>query len=383
MDTKEAVANIRKATGPENIFAPFTLAKDEASAKKGKRHIKAVFRLYAKKIHPDHYKGKDADALFDKLARFRDAAERIVTGDNQRVFRDNGILAQPVSFKGARRTYTLMRKLASGGGCDIFEGTAHGKETLHVIARVPKNAADSDLMERETTAYKAFTAELKKIAAKNEEGQKAATRFAWTIPHYLETVKLKGTWTGTKTVNLFSVLPKFTTGWHSLKDIHLRYPTGIDLRQAAFIFNRGLECLTFAHHCGIVHGAVTPNHILIHCETHTGNIIDWTNSGGSGAKLAYMDPAYADFFPPEVRKTQTPNRQSDVYMLAVCMVYILGGDVKELRIPHIPQQIYRVLNLCLQPAAYNRPCAQVAHIQFQQALASVYGEPKFVELAMP
>lgn len=383
MTTAEAAENLRKAKGPENIFAPFTLGKDEASLKKGKRHVQAIFRLYAKKIHPDHYKGKDADALFDKLSTLKDAALRIVTGDKESVFRENGILSKPVSFKGGRAIYTLVRKIASGTGCDIFEGMAHSKEPLQVIARVPKNAADSDLMERETAAYKAFTTELKRIAAPNEEGKKAATRFAWTIPHYLETVKLKGAWAGTKTVNLFSLLPKFTTGWHSLKDIHRQYPAGLDVRQAAFIFNRGLECLTFAHHCGIVHGAVTPNHVLIHCATHTGNIIDWTNSATRGQALAYMDPAYIDFYPRECHQTKTANRQSDVYMLAVCMVYLLGGDVKELRIPHIPEPIFRVLNLCLQPAAYNRPCAQVAHIQFQQALASVFGPPKFVELAMP
>lgn len=374
---------LRSAKIPQDLFGNLSPGDDEA---KKLHHIKAVFRLMSLKIHPDKCKAKDAAGLFDKLVSLRDLAVILVTGEKEKLFREEGVLTKPVTFKSGKFSYTLIRRLASGGGCDIFEGVGSDRkgQAVSIVARIPKNPGDNDLMEREAKAYGIFASKLKEISERSEDGQKSAGKFSWSIQHFIETFRLKEPSGKLKVANLFSRLPDFLDGWYSLEQIHKQYPQGVSTRQMAFIFNRGLEALTFTHHCGVVHGAITPNHFLVHAKSHVGNLIDWTASCHSGNhKVPYMDKRYASFFAPEAKDTNSAFPASDIYMLAWCMVYLLGGDPATGMIPSaVEAPVRRVLNLCLQPNRALRPTAKAVHDQFRQALAEVFGPPKFVELQM-
>lgn len=374
------ISSVKKAKKPEDLFG--LVSTDVSKQKETLEKIKQVFWKMSKVIHPDIYKAKDASELFDKLNRLRNEAEKKCTGEKDPLYNSNGVLVKPVEFKSRHFTYSLFRRIANGGTCGIFEGVAKDRlnNTVNVIARAAKSSKDSDLMEREAKAFEIFNRKLKDIS-QWEDGKKAAERFSWKIPYFVESVKLKEPHSDKlKVVNIFSRLEEYKTGWYSLEDIHERYPQGVDMRIAAFIFNRILEALTLSHNCGVVHGAITPNHVLVHAKTHVGNLIDWTSSCHSGiTTVPFMDKRYTDFFAPETLNTKVAFASSDIYMAAKCMVYLIGEDhvwtAKE-------EPVRKVLNACLQPNRALRLTAQQAFEKFRQALRDTFGAPKFVELTM-
>lgn len=376
---KEADSLIQSASIPQDLFGH--LSANSNSPEELDR-IQKVFRKLTKLVHPDVCKNKNASVLFDKLDKLRNEAEKLVTGEKDKLLTEHGVLLKPVSFKSLHFAYTLTRQIAKGGTCSIFEGVAKDRlnNMVHVISRVARSHKDSDLMDREAKAYALMNAKLKEMTARGGEGEDAAKRFSWKIPYFVESIKLKEG-PSTKTVNVFSRLEDFCDGWYSVKDIHRQYVDGVDIRIMGFIFNRMLEALTFIHACGVVHGAVTPNHIMIHAKSHVGNLIDFSSSCHSGTStLPFVDKRWTDLLPPEVLKDKRAFASSDVYMLAMSMVYLTGGRSHAWETKYEP--IRQVLSHCLQPNRAKRLTAQAAYDKFQQALRSVFGPPKFVELQM-
>jgi serine/threonine protein kinase len=155
-----------------------------------------------------------------------------------------------------------------------------------------------------------------------------------------------------------------------------------------FIWNRIIEAMTFAHLSGVVHCAITPNHVLIHAEKHMGQIIDWTASCrlGCGDNVPYADSRYSSFFPDEIIDPQgVPSPASDIFMSAWCMVYILGGDPKKKIGPqNVERPIIELLNRCLQPQRRHRPqTAEALYHDFREVTMGLFGPRKFIEFAMP
>jgi serine/threonine protein kinase len=150
-----------------------------------------------------------------------------------------------------------------------------------------------------------------------------------------------------------------------------------------------LEALTFAHHAGLLHCALTPNHVLIHAKSHLGQLIDWTASCriGSGDKIPYVDEGrFPGYFPPEILdRDGVPGPSSDIYMSTWCMVYLLGGEPRERGVPaRVEEPIRAFLNRCLQPKSARRPrSAEIAFNEFREISVHLFGARKFVELIMP
>ena len=53
---------------------------------------------------------------------------------------------------------------------------------------------------------------------------------------------------------------------------------GVDPRDAAWMWRRLLVALGFAHRAGVLHGAVLPEHVLIHPGEHGLVLVDWCYS---------------------------------------------------------------------------------------------------------
>jgi serine/threonine protein kinase len=156
-------------------------------------------------------------------------------------------------------------------------------------------------------------------------------------------------------------------------------PHGIDAADMAWIFNRLLAALAVAHAQGIVHGAVTPDHLLLRLSDHNGILIDWCYSVEIGSTIAAISPPYRAFYPPEVLAKQPATPATDLYMAAQCMVALLGGDVAAGQIPPAtPRPIAALLRGCLIPSPHRR--AQGAWEifgEFRDILARIYGPPHF------
>lgn len=372
----------------EGVVCPEDLFGEESDAKKN-------FHRLVSMTYEDKYEAAQkplAHALFIAVHKRWEEAERKMahgTYGNKAKAAPEKPSTNAVSFKTGKYFYTVGRRIHTGGTCGIFEGEARGKSiAAPVIMRVPHSSEDNDLMEREVRAYGLMKKKAKEIGS-DTEGEDAAKMFLSRFPIFLESVKLSEPGASEKkTVNTFLKVPEALTDWFTLEEIHKAYPKGVSTRVMTFIWNRILEGLTFAHASGVMHNALTPNHVLIHAESHYGNIIDWTASSiiGTNEKVPYLDECYAEYFPEEfLGKIGAPSPSSDIYMSAWCMVYLLGGDPKAKIIPGtVEEPIMKFLNRCLQPTRKGRPAtAEISHKEFQQIAKDLFGPKKFVELIMP
>ncbi len=294
-------------------------------------------------------------------------------------------------FESRKYVYVLTKRLHSGGTCGVFAGGAESKinsETFPVVMRVPHNASDNDLMSREARAFLAFQGKVSKLENDSKEAMDFGAKLLDRLPNFLESLRLNEPGGGStkRVVNIFRQLPGSEQGWYSLEEIREKHSQGIGSRAMAFIWNRVLEGLTLPHASGIVHGALTPNHVVVQTDTHAANIVDWTAScqRDLGDKVPYLDDRYQSYFPPELLHNGIPFPATDIYMSAWCMVYLLGGDPMTGDVPgNVEEPIARLLNRCLQPKISQRPqkVDRLYH-EFREITKKLWGPRKFVQLLM-
>lgn len=371
----------------EDIFGDISGAKER-------------YRVIAKLIHPDKYNGDIAlynlaTDVFQKLSAYWENAEDKIRdgayGSRQSILENpRREIKGLTTFRTKKYAYTITNRIHIGGTCAVFEGITQDKDghNLSVIIKIPHDHTDNDLMEQEAKAFKAFNKKTKELCI-DDGGREFAKKFLLRLPCFLESVNLEEpcSFNKGKVVNIFSKLSGLESGWYSLEEIRKHYKEGINTRIMAFVWNRILEGLTFSHASGVIHRAITPNHILIHAEGHYGNIIDWTASCNINDLdyVPYLDERYLSYFPDEIlNKVGKAFPSSDIYMSAWCMVYLLGGDPKQKFIPDtVEKPIRAFLNMCLQPKPKLRPkSTQVVYSEFKEITEDIFGPKRFVELQM-
>ena len=384
---------LREATCPEDVFGKQLGTKVEVD-----KLVRKEFHRLAKICHPDNYVTnpglrKIAEETFKDLAPLFEQAEAKLTagtyGNNTIPPPQPKVAKGPVVLTTRQYVYVLKKQVHTGGTCAIHRGTAQNKkgELTPVVIKVPFDYKDNDLLDREARALKLMKEKAKQISI-DPKGTEYAKKLLLRVPDVLEVFKIREPGAQNDKVGIaYAIDPHFETGWFTLEEIRARYPTGVNTRIMVFVFNRILEALTLAHAAGVVHGALTPNHVLIHAETHAGQVIDWTAScvTAKGETVPYVDQKYQGYFPPEIlTENVTPTAPSDIYMAAWCMVYLLGGNPKDKIIPGTVEEPLRdILNKCLQPTRRNR-FLQVTNLyaQLAQTTFTLWGKKKFVPLVM-
>lgn len=313
-----------------------------------------------------------------------------------------------ITFKSELFHYTLGERIYSGSKLATFKATAKSiktGETQKVLIRIPHDESNFNLeMKRESDTVKTLLQTAIKIDKANKEKDKVIKeeenkyldraieivdedfleRLKSKFPNLVETIELLGIDDDDfKNVNVISVPGGFENGWHSLSDIHKKYPSGVDSRHMVWIFNRAIETLMISAGTNIIHNAVLPQHILLHTESHRGQIVDWTNSCKSGENVPRIDERFLEFYAQEIIEGMLPSESSDIYMLAQSMIFVLGGNPKKLTIPSIDEPMRKVLNKCLQPKLKMR-YRSMTHLYDDLRLAAEksFGPRKFVELKM-
>lgn len=169
---------------------------------------------------------------------------------------------------------------------------------------------------------------------------------------------------------------------HSAVEIHRRYPQGVAGRHVAWMFNRMLEAIGYAHLNGTVHAAVMPQHLWFDCDSHGLQLTDWTHAKRIGQTIRYLPRRYRKWYPDSLSLTAEPSL--DIYMAAKSALYLAGvdGDSADCLEP-LPRPIDRLLRSCLFESSRMRPNdAWQLHQEFRDLLETVYGEPEFCSLSM-
>lgn len=137
---------------------------------------------------------------------------------------------------------------------------------------------------------------------------------------------------------------------------HRLHRGGVDQRHMVWILDRILSCLGYAHRCGLVHGALIPENVLIQPALHNVIIDGWGTSvlkpAVSGERGAFYSQEYSA--PESVAGHVGP--WSDIYSLGKLMIWLVGGDPLTKRTPEdVEPTIANLLRRMTDEDIYKRP----------------------------
>jgi hypothetical protein len=154
-----------------------------------------------------------------------------------------------------------------------------------------------------------------------------------------------------------------------------------------WIWRRLLAALAVAHRAGLVHGAVLPDHVLIHPTERGLVLIDWAYAVPLAAArpIAAVSAAYEGWYPVEVWGKEPPTLATDLFLAARCMVDLLGGDPLTGDLPAaLPARLRLFLAGTLRPEPRQRPHdAADLLAEFDALLAALYGRRRYLPLHLP
>lgn len=300
-----------------------------------------AYRKWAKVVHPDAVsaarRATATDAFAKLSALYRASAAKTLRG------------------------YRIGRVFAEGDVAQLFvDGSA--------LVKVPRQPADNDLMEAEATA-------LRKLWADGDP------RFRPYAPRLIETFVHEDDQRRRRRVNVL----ERQRGMISLAEIQRQ----LDPRDVAWMWRRLLTALGWAHRAGVVHGAVLPEHVLIHPAEHGLVLIDWCYAGPAprvdwtcAGQTQRVDGTYAGHrpaaivkareahYPPEVLHDRIAGPATDIYMATTLMTRLIG--------PRIPASLRRFAAGCTYHAPRMRPQDAWALLgEFDDLIHQLYGPRKF------
>jgi hypothetical protein len=176
-------------------------------------------------------------------------------------------------------------------------------------------------------------------------------------------------------------------GMVTLEEVMTAHPSGLDIRDFAWIFKRILAGIGYAHSVGFVHAALLPPHVLVHPTERGAKIIDWCYSSRLKDKqsIKVIVKRFRDYYPPEVFAKRLPTPALDIYMAAKLGVLLLGGNVVTNELPSaVPSPLARLLRGCLATTASERvQDAWDLHEALDKVMEGLVGKPSYRVLEMP
>jgi hypothetical protein len=332
----EAVAAIGRARTFGDLVAAGAEPADSGPGAAGGAAGHA-YRMLVKLVHPDAApagRGPAATVAFARLARLWSE-------------RDGRVLTT------RRATYRVGGPVASG---DIAELYAVDGEAA--LLKLPRRPEDNDLMRAEAAA-------LSTLARDGDP------KFRAYAPRLLESFTHEDAARARRTANVIAR----QRGFVSLAEVHTAYPGGLDPRDVAWMWRRLLTGLGWAHHAGLVHGAVLPEHVLIHPGEHGLVLVDWCYAVPSGATIPALVAKHRAAYPSEVTAREPATAATDIFMAAGLLLRLIGD-------PPVP--LRRFARGCRYDKPRMRP-QDAWHLlaEFDELLDDLYGPRRFRPFAMP
>jgi serine/threonine protein kinase len=305
--------------------------------------------------HPDRYVGLQADRK--RADTLRKEVELIA----------EELAKPPIVLKSGKGEYVLGRRIAVGDVADIYVATKSSDDKRYVV-KVSRVAGGDRLLGREKESLTALIKEARKTPYDSY-----FPLFCTSFSFRDKIAKLE------KRANVLL----FQDGKYSLEEVHKHIPD-LEGRHIAWIFKRCLTALGFAHRCDLIHGSVTPTHVLIDPHNHGVQLIGWGQSVASGSAIRDISIKYKRFYPGEVFNKKRATPAFDIYMLAKTMMWIAGGDpITNFIPPMIPKELKGFLRSCTLDGDSLRPQDAWGLLEeFDEMLFKVYGAPKFIDLKL-
>jgi len=250
-----------------------------------------------------------------------------------------------------RGSYRLGALVAAGDLANL-----HVVEGAGALLKLPREPADNDLMAAEAEA-------LRKLGGD--------PKFGAYIPRLIDSFSHEDERGARRTANVIAR----QRGFVSLADVAGAYPGGVDPRDAAWMWRRLLTALGWAHRAGVVHGAILPEHVLIHPAQHGLVLVDWCYSVRPGERVAALVARHRDAYPSEVVDRRPAGPATDVFMATGLMRRLIKDP---------PPAMIRFADGCSYDAPRMRPQdAWKLLAELDELLEALYGPRRFREFAMP
>jgi hypothetical protein len=349
---------LKAATRPEDVFG------------KKAEDVQRVFRRLVKVCYPDRYQADEdkvaAKDAFECLTKWREQAD--AKCEHGTYGTDAPVPSKApavITIETKKCVYALTDLIAAGDLCDVYrchwDGVPEGG-----FAKVVRNPRNNDLMKAEVETLKVIVSGLKATQHPNPEEN---TR---RYPEVIDSVTTTDAAGVKRAVNILKHEPGLVT----LSTVMAKFNGAVDMRDLAWMASRTLVAMGLAHRYNVIHCAITPDHIIVHPETHQGVLIDWCYAVMAGNPAKAVSPKWEKLYPPEVKLKKSLGASTDTYMWASTFVEAAGG------IRNIPLPISKVLEGCLIASPFRRESsAWELFDNFKSALSSVYGKPKYRKLA--
>jgi hypothetical protein len=262
-----------------------------------------------------------------------------------------------------RRRYRLGERIGAGDVCDLFAATeldAPPDEDRRLAVKMARAPGDNDLLVTEAKAL-----------ARLGRGPRHLRPY---VPTLVDSLRHRDEVTGTdRRVNVLRALEGFV-GLAEVKDA---YPDGLDARDAAWMWRRTLVALGFLHREGIVHGAVVPEHVMIHPEMHGVVLVDFCFAAVHPVRrLVAVPPDWRDWYPADVLATRRADPALDLVLAARLFEWLIEDR------PPLP--VRRFLHGCLAtPKGLRATDAWRLLGELDALLEDLWGPRRFRPFAMP
>jgi len=347
---------LKSAKEPEEVFG----ALEEGPVKTQIADLRVLFKGFLLRVHPDQNPNlKDANEYVLRLTTFRKVAETCLEAGTYGKPRKPKLDAVLHSRLGA---YVVLEEFRSGEVASLLLAETEAKKRC--ILKIVRNPSDNDLLDNEA---RVLTGLHSKVDSKAEF-------FRQYLPNLLDSFPMiEGG--RHRRVNVFDV----ADGFYSLAEIRAAYPEGLDTRDVAWMMRRTLEVLGWVHANGIVHGAILPEHLLVHPIDHGAKLIGWSYSVPSGRKLLAMSVLRKGMYPTSVtdRKPATP--VLDVQLAAETAIFLSSDEKGKLR-SDVPPEVATFLSAC---RAGKIKDGWEAYRDYSEVLTKSYGKRKYRAFAMP
>jgi hypothetical protein len=361
------IDRLRIARTPTDVFGALEGSLDERRAQ-----LKASYRRLSKAAHPDRFAdAADRARATDAFARLTDwlhAARAQL--DHGADGADGHAAPAPVRVQVGRREYLVGDRLAQGDLCTLYHCT--GSDGAPAVLKLARDPADNDLVTNEVDV-------LRQLAI-----SPALAGYRPYLPTLLDSFEYAHeTVPAVRRANLLARLDGFV----SLRVLRAAFPAGLPPEHMGWIWRRLLVALAVTHRAGFVHGAVLPDHVLIHPTARGLVLVDWSYAVPLDADrpIAAVSTAYAAWYPVEVWRKQPPTAATDLYLGARCMLALLGGDPLTGALPPaVPARIQLFLTGTARPRPAERPQDAAAVLaEFDALLAALYGRRRYSPLHLP
>ncbi|MBL8605645.1 MAG: hypothetical protein JNK72_27190 [Myxococcales bacterium] len=270
----------------------------------------------------------------------------------------------------AATRYALVGRLGRGAGSDVYLARRDERLTERVILYALRNRSNEDLLRRTFNL-------LTELAASGAQG---ADHFTRLLP---QPVALGPVTAADRSARLGAAYRVPDGFHHSIEDLRGVYPTGVAPEHGVWLGKRVLELLGWLHRAGWVHGAVAPEHAMVHPRDHGVILVGWSASRplARAESLRVRARALRPFYPEAEWAGAAMSPRADLVMLARTLAYAMGAAAGSVA---MPEAVPAPLAGFIREAESGRfSDALLMKEQLDAVARTCFGPPRFHKLNMP